>query len=242
MMEKKHSEKQDDSYYDALIKQRIGEALRNQSKKERLDLAQLEAWVEADRQRRRAKVKRVLAIASCFIIICAGTFSFKFAFDDDAIATAGKGDNKVTESGNNAVVSPNEQDGDENVGIRTVTCRSLEDVDILKEQFPKLMEPHYIPEGYKFEKLTIEYSELMAKYSYEFTNKNNKLQITQIAGATATVFSEYNRKLQCDRGDVLIMEEDVEIIAGCKIKDGVLYVSTKDCSDDDIVSIINEID
>ena len=57
MMEKKHSEKQDDSYYDALIKQRIGEALRNQSKKERLDLAQLEAWVEADRQRRRAKSK-----------------------------------------------------------------------------------------------------------------------------------------------------------------------------------------
>lgn len=42
----------DDSYYDELIKQRIGEALRNQSHKERLDLAQLEAWVEADRQRK----------------------------------------------------------------------------------------------------------------------------------------------------------------------------------------------
>lgn len=45
----------DDKYYDELIKQRIGEALRNQSHQERLDLAQLEEWVAADRERRRLK-------------------------------------------------------------------------------------------------------------------------------------------------------------------------------------------
>ena len=44
-----------DDYYDNLIKQRIGEALRNQSYKERLDLAQLEEWVAADRERRKLK-------------------------------------------------------------------------------------------------------------------------------------------------------------------------------------------
>lgn len=51
-----------DDYYDELIKQRIGEALRNQSRKERLDLAQLEEWVAADRERRRLKnrMKRLL--------------------------------------------------------------------------------------------------------------------------------------------------------------------------------------
>ena len=51
----------DDEYYDKLIKQRIGEALRNQSRKERLDLAQLEAWVEEDKRRRKLKnrVKRI---------------------------------------------------------------------------------------------------------------------------------------------------------------------------------------
>lgn len=44
-----------DKYYDDLIKQRIGEALRNQSRKERLDFAQLEEWVTADRERRKLK-------------------------------------------------------------------------------------------------------------------------------------------------------------------------------------------
>ena len=51
----------DDKYYDDLIKQRIGEALRNQSRKERLDLAQLEQWVAEDRERRKLKnrIKRL---------------------------------------------------------------------------------------------------------------------------------------------------------------------------------------
>lgn len=51
----------DDKYYDDLIKQRIGEALRNQSHKERLDLAQLEEWVAEDRERRKLKnrIKRI---------------------------------------------------------------------------------------------------------------------------------------------------------------------------------------
>lgn len=51
----------DDKYYDDLIKQRIGEALRNQSCKERLDLAQLEEWVAEDRERRKLKnrIKRI---------------------------------------------------------------------------------------------------------------------------------------------------------------------------------------
>lgn len=42
-----------DDYYDELIKQRIGEALRNQSRKEKLDIKLLEKWVEEERERRR---------------------------------------------------------------------------------------------------------------------------------------------------------------------------------------------
>lgn len=51
----------DEEYYNQLIKQRIGEALRNQSKEERLDLATLESWVVADREKRKIKnrIKRI---------------------------------------------------------------------------------------------------------------------------------------------------------------------------------------
>lgn len=52
----------DKDYYDNLIKQRIGEALRNQSRKEKLDIKLLEEWVKEDRERRRLinRIKRIL--------------------------------------------------------------------------------------------------------------------------------------------------------------------------------------
>lgn len=50
------------TYYDDLIKKRIGEALRKQSKKESLDLETLEKWVRDDKERRRPinRVKRLV--------------------------------------------------------------------------------------------------------------------------------------------------------------------------------------
>lgn len=52
----------DKAYYDNLIKQRIGEALRNQSRKEKLDIKLLEEWVKEDMERRRLinRIKRIL--------------------------------------------------------------------------------------------------------------------------------------------------------------------------------------
>lgn len=51
----------DKAYYDNLIKQRIGEALRNQSRKEKLDIKLLEEWVKEDRERRKLinRLKRI---------------------------------------------------------------------------------------------------------------------------------------------------------------------------------------
>ena len=53
--------KNDEEFYDELIKQRIAEALKNQSSKERLDLETLERWVAKDKERRKLKnrVKRL---------------------------------------------------------------------------------------------------------------------------------------------------------------------------------------
>ncbi len=47
--------KMDDRQYDDLIKQRIGEAIREQVPEDRIDFTQLEEWVAADRERRRLK-------------------------------------------------------------------------------------------------------------------------------------------------------------------------------------------
>lgn len=237
MMDKKHNEPQDDSYYDALIKQRIGEALRNQSRKERLDLAQLEEWVEADRQRRRAKVKRILAVASCFIILCIGTFSLKFVFDpDDSIATAGKNDNKVTEEGNNAVVKPNEGNVDENSGVSTVTCKTLTAVEEAKKEYPKLLIPSYIPENYKFNGLVIEASENLEKYCFSYYNGTDTMQIIQNVGSEVTVFKAYDRIKENDNIRLYIKESDVKNCS-VKLEQGVAYIISN-CSDDELFKIV----
>lgn len=242
MMDKKHNEPQDDSYYDALIKQRIGEALRNQSRKERLDLAQLEEWVEADRQRRRAKVKRILAVASCFIILCIGTFSLKFVFDpDDSIATAGKNDNKVTEEGNNAVVKPNEDGVDENTGVSTITCETWEAVEEAKKSYPELMVPEYIPEGYELNELNIELesSDLGTKFIFSFQDNKDEIGITQIMDGDTSVFNNYDRKIIVDKQPLLIKEQD-GICAFYQKGEYSLYILTR-CTDDELIKIVKGI-
>lgn len=45
----------DEEYYDELIGRRIGEALRNQSKKERLDLETLEEWAATRKREMNSK-------------------------------------------------------------------------------------------------------------------------------------------------------------------------------------------
>lgn len=240
MTEKKRNDQHDDSYYDELIKQRIGEALRNQSRKERLDLAQLEAWVEADRQKRRAKMKRILAIASCFIIICAGTFSLKFAFDDDAVATAGKNDNKVNEEGNNVVVKPGEGDAGENTGGEEVVINKWEGIKTIKDQYDDLRTPEYVPEGCLFEKLTIEINHLTKKYTYYYSDGDKLLKIKQIYSDDTKVLYEYDRIVRSGDLDVYIKDSDNKF-AFCNFpNDEVIYVAGN--YDDNIIEkIINNL-
>lgn len=239
MTEKKRNDQHDDSYYDELIKQRIGEALRNQSRKERLDLAQLEAWVEADRQKRRAKMKRILAIASCFIIICAGTFSLKFAFDDDAVATAGKNDNKVNEKGNNAVVKPNEEDAGENVGENTITCKTWEAVGEAQKTYADIKIPKYVPKGYEFKTLYIEKSEAGPKYIFSFVSNEKKIEITQIVDADVTVFNNYDKKIIVNDKPLYIKEQDGK--CGFYQKGRNTFYVLTECSDDILVQIIENL-
>lgn len=239
MTEKKRNDQHDDSYYDELIKQRIGEALRNQSRKERLDLAQLEAWVEADRQKRRAKMKRILAIASCFIIICAGTFSLKFAFDDDAVATAGKNDNKVNEEGNNVVIKNNEEGVDENIGDEEIICKNWESIKDAKKNYSQLLVPDYIPDRYDLQSLSIVDNELIKKYKYIFTSNNESIEIKESIGIEEKVYYNYDRKIDCDGYEIFIIERN-EKTALCKLNDTSITI-IGELTDNEIVSIMDNL-
>lgn len=152
-------------------------------------------------------MKRILAIASCFIIICAGTFSLKFAFDDDAVATAGKNDNKVNEEGNNVVVKPGEGDAGENVGERTVTCDTWEAVKEIKKEYEKLLIPKYIPSKYNFKSLHIDEGSTIEQYTYLFSDGTDNLTIIQYVGGDTKIFNGYDRTIEQNNMKVFVKEE-----------------------------------
>ena len=62
-------EEKDDAYYDELIKQRIGEAIRSHMDDEKLDRAVLDAWIEEDNRKRAARRKRYMAVAACVLVL-----------------------------------------------------------------------------------------------------------------------------------------------------------------------------
>lgn len=238
MKEKKHSDIQDDAYYDRLIKQRIGEALRNQSKEERLDMATLEAWVEADRQKRKARIKRGISIACCILILCVGTIGIKYAFDyDGSVAVAGKNDDAINESGNNVVIKNNEDDVDENVGNETVLCENWDSVAEAKKVYPELLVPAYMPDRYSLVSLQINENALIKKYKYIFSTNSEEIEIKECIGGEETLYYDYDRKIQSDKCDVLIIEDDVKT-AVCKIGE-TSFTFIGNLTDREIIDILN---
>lgn len=237
---KKHSDIREDAYYDQLIKQRIGEALRNQSKEERLDMATLEAWVEADRQKRRARIKRGVSIACCLLILCFGTIGIKYALDyDGSVAVAGKNDDTVNESGNNVVIKPNEEDAEANMGVETVVVDEWEGVYDMQSQYSKLRIPQYVPEGYSFAKLTVEASEFVEKFTYLYSDGSNQIEIKQSCGDVDTsVLYEYDRMIDIEDLEIYIKEKDNRAACYSPNDDELIYVYTT-CGDDEISKIVS---
>ena len=68
---------EDETYYDALIKKRIGEALRSEARSEKLDVEVLHAWVAADRRKRAIRRRRYAAVCACVLLVCCAAFGMK---------------------------------------------------------------------------------------------------------------------------------------------------------------------
>ena len=233
-------EEKDDAYYDELIKQRIGEAIRSHMDDEKLDRAVLDAWIEEDNRKRAARRKRYMAVAACVLVLSIGTFGIKMILEtEDTVAVAGKGDDVVNESGNNVVIKNNREDVEENIGVRTVTCTTWDAVEEAKETYSNLLIPEYIPEGYEFEKLYIETSKIAEKFVYSFKAKNKTMEIQQVVDGDITIYYDYSRKLQSKKGEIMIIEEPNEC-AFCSFEEDVVYILSE-CSDTDIIRIYDNL-
>lgn len=231
-------EEKDDAYYDELIKQRIGEAIRSHMDDEKLDRAVLDAWIEEDNRKRAARRKRYMAVAACVLVLCIGTFGIKMILEtEDTVAVAGKGDDVVNESGNNVVIKNNREDVEENIGGEEIVVKNWEKVLDLQKEYEDMMIPGYVPEGYEFSKLEIMDNGVATEYAYIFNYNTVELRIEQIMGIDSVTYYEYDRVISDSSTDLMI-KEDSGKCGFCKIKNGAIYIYS-DCSDNDMLKIIN---
>ena len=229
-------EEKDDAYYDELIKQRIGEAIRSHMDDEKLDRAVLDAWIEEDNRKRAARRKRYMAVAACVLVLCIGTFGIKMILEtEDTVAVAGKGDDVVNESGNNVVIKNNREDVEENIGGEEIVVKNWEKVLDLQKEYEDMMIPGYVPEGYEFSKLEIISNDILVEYTYRFFDDNEKLEVRQVMNSDTTVFYEYDRKVES--GSITLMiKEDSEKCGFYTIKNGTVFINGN-CSDAEMMKM-----
>lgn len=233
-------EEKDEAYYDELIKQRIGEAIRSHMDDEKLDRAVLDAWMEEDNRKRAAKRKRYMAVAACVLVICLGSFGIKMALEtEDTVAVAGKGDDVVNESGNNVVIKNNQEDVEENIGGEQIVVENWDKVKVVQQEYPEILIPEYIPSNYEFDSLVVEANESTKKFIYTYLSGNEYIEIKQVVGTNTSVFYKYNRKLNLENGELLVREDTNYKYAYYACDDYFIYLTSTNCKDHELVSIVN---
>ncbi|MEY8366407.1 DUF4367 domain-containing protein, partial [Anaerovoracaceae bacterium 41-7] len=167
----------------------------------------------------------------CVVIVCAGTFSAMNLLVPDA-AIAGKNGPVTTEEGNNTIVKEGRGEPGENAGEESIIVDDWKKVDGVKKKYPQLLIPQYVPEGYEFEALNVQVTEILEVYAYTFNNKGELLQLSQFVGGNTKMIKNYDRTLELENGSELRIKED-EMKSGYLMDDGVLYTILGNLSDEE---------
>lgn len=196
--------------YDAMLQERIGQALRGQGKEPPLEPQVLEAWVKARRDRRRSLRKRY-AIAACtaLVFLCAAALALHFGLlSGSDVSMAGKGSDQINETEGGAVIKGNQADADENLGSVKIVIDDWKQVEEAQIKYPDMLIPEYIPEGYEFEKLVIEGNALTEKYRFLFRKGERELEISDnVFEENAAIFN-YDRIIEVGDGVIMVNSEE----------------------------------
>lgn len=198
--------------FDELLKKRIGEAFRSKSEREKLDLEVLREWAAEDRRKKALRHKRWAAAAAA-VVLTAGTIIGADLLKDrgEFYAEAGNNDPVISESDGNTIIKNNDEGAEENPGTRQIVIENWDKVDEMKDQYPDLLIPEYVPEGYEFRQLVIEDTGMIESYVFVFANKEETLEITESLNTELTIFNRYDRIIEGADEDIYVNETDDKI-------------------------------
>ena len=187
----------------------IGAALKRHEKKTKLDAEVLEGWVTAAKEKSRARKRKYMAAISCVVIVCAGTFSAMNLLVPDA-AIAGKNGPVTMEDGNSTIVKNNAEDPGANLGGDTMIETEWDKVATVKKNYPDLLIPGYVPEGYEFKELRVEVTEAFSSFIYTYERDNKLIKLIQSKGDGMKIIKNYSYTFETNDGIEIRMKEDEE--------------------------------
>ena len=215
-------------------------ARKKMEKKPTLSVAVLEGWVETAQQKKRARRRRYMASAACIAVICCGTLGVANSLIPDSVI-AGKNAANVTEEGNNTIVKIGDGEAGEVLGSDEIVEPDWNQVAKLKKNYPEMLVPGYVPEGYAFKELRIEVSELFNTYTYVYMQGEEQCEIVQVQGSDMKMIKNYSRIIVTESGIEVRIKED-ECKNGFFFKEESLCNIEGEISDGDYIKIIDDLE
>ena len=200
---------------------------------------ELVAMAAAEERRRKRRMRRISGIAALFVIVLAcGAFFVFSTFTTDVDADKNPKEEIVTEDG--VII---EDGGWGSSSEDTWEITDWNEVNTAKATIPELMIPEYIPEGYEFERLTIDNLGTSQRMAFIFVNNygielfineyklGESLQVTDIF--------DYSRIIESQKGNVYLLDMDTNIKATIQINDDLIVEIFSELTDNELIDIIN---
>lgn len=170
---------------------------------------ELKKLEQADRKKRNRKRASIVGIAAALILVC-GVAAYaawpKIAVPVDADKNS---EQSVEEENGVVVINENGAEGESAV---TRTEKNWDKVADLRKDFPDLMIPSYVPEGYEFVELEIEqYKSVGYKAAYVYKKENSKLKLEENTyknqGEIAPTLTETEQTIATKHGKGYILDK-----------------------------------
>lgn len=202
---------------------------------------ELVAMAAAEERRRKRRMRRISGIAALFVIVLAcGAFFVFSTFTTDVDADKNPKEEIVTEDG---VIIEDGGWGSSSEDGWIIT--DWKEVSAAKATIPELVIPEYVPEGYEFESLRIEYAENIMRDTYTFkTTKGDSIVIQECLNDESlemTYIKDADLEIESSKGKVYIKETAQEKNATIYMDDGIVIYVWSNIDVNEIVNIVENI-
>lgn len=201
-------------------------------------LEEFKVMVYKDREKRRKKRNTMVAcVVAAFVV---GLFSFEYFVPE---VGADKNPKETIQTEDGVIIEDGgwgSSTGEDDVWV----TQEWEDINKIKETFPKLITPSYVPQEYVFKTLKIE-TVVKTDFTVEYIfikNESQFIEIEMFFTDNNNVSVEVNdvvKKIKSEKGDVFIATNGMATI---QIDDGTIIHIWSDITENELIKLINSLE